>query len=342
MVVQHDARILNEAAEDRRGAPWATVVVANYRRPELVARCLESLYRAPEIERGEFETVVVDDGSGDGSLPGLAASYPWATFVVRSSNGGYASAVNTGMHVARGEWVLTLNNDTTIEPNALTELRVVAESSPSIGCVSALMLFAGGRRGGTINSAGLELDRLGLPYDRLLGFPADAAGAQPVDIFGSSGGAALYRRAMLDAVGGVDESFGAYFEDADLSWRAAMAGWRCVLVPTGLVHHHHAGTIGHLSDYKYWYVGRNRIRLLAKNATTAHLLRVSLRIAAYECAYVTYVAVADRTLAPLRGRMRGLREWRASRRLVDERRPIEMAPVQGFAGALRRRRTWVG
>jgi len=342
MVGQTDDEILNRDGEDRRHAPWATVVVANYRRPELVARCLESLHRAPEIERGEVETVVVDDGSGDGSLRRLAASYPWAIFVARPSNGGYARAVSTGMRVARGEWILTLNNDATIEPNALTELRVVAESSSSIGCVSALMLFTDARRGGTINSAGLAIDRLGLPYDRLLGLPADAAGTQPADVFGSSGGAALYRRAMLDAAGGVDEAFGAYLEDADLSWRAAMAGWRCVLVPTAVVHHHHSGTIDHLSDYKYWHVGRNRIRLLAKNATTPHLLRFWLLIAAYECAYVTYAAVADRTLAPLRGRVRGLREWRASRRLVADRRPIEMAPVQGLARALRRRRTWVG
>jgi len=342
MIGQPHAEILDRTETDRRQAPWATVVVANYRRPELVARCLESLHRAPEIERGEVETVVVDDGSADGSLPRLAASYPWAIFVARHSNGGYARTVNTGIRIARGEWILTLNNDATIEPNALTELRVVAESSPSIGCASALMLFADERRGGTINSAGLELDRLGLPYDRLLGLPADAAGTQPADVFGSSGGASLYRRAMLDAVGGLDEEFGAYVEDADLSWRAAMAGWRCVLVPTAVVHHHHSATAGHLSDYKYWHFGRNRIRLLAKNATTAHLLRFWLLIAAYECAYVTYAAVADRTLAPLRGRLRGLSEWRISRRMVSDRRPIEMAPMQGITGALRRRRTWVG
>jgi len=339
---QAQAEILNPAAEGARSAPWATVVVTNYRRPDLVAQCLDSLHRAPEVELGTVETIVVDDGSGDGGVQRLAASYPWAIFVSLPRNGGYASALNAGMRVARGRWILTLNNDATIERDALTQLRAVAESSPAIGCASALLLFAGERRDGTINSAGLELDSLGLPSDRLVGLPAEAAGTQPVDVFGASGGAALYRRAMLDAVGGVDEAFGAYLEDADLSWRAATADWRCVLVPGAIVHHHHSATAGHLSDYKYWHVGRNRIRLLAKNATTAHLLRSWPLIGAYECAYVAYAAAADRTLAPLRGRLRGLAQWRSARRMVAHRHPIEMTPVQGLRGALRRRRTWVG
>ena len=151
----------------------------------------------------------------------------------------------------------------------------------------------------------------------------------------------MYRRVMLESIGGVDETFGAYFEDADVAWRANMAGWRCVFVPSAVVYHHHSATTEHGSDYKYWQVGRNRIRLMAKNATTSHLLLHSPLMLAYECAYVVYAALADRTSAPLRGRLRGVREWRSYRRKVPHRRPIQMTSIEGLRRALERRRTWL-
>lgn len=103
------------------------------------------------------------------------------------------------------------------------------EEGEDIGSVAAQVRFA--ERVDMINSAGIEVDELGIAYERLLGEPAAASEADVVDVFGASGGAGLFRRAKLDAVDEFDESFFAYLEDADLAWRARMQGWRSVYRP---------------------------------------------------------------------------------------------------------------
>ena len=133
-------------------------------------------------------------------------------------------------------------------------------------------------------------------------------------MFGASACVALYRRAMLDAIGGFDASFFAFGEDADVAWRARMAGWSCALrarraSPTTTARR----PPGEASPRKYFLVGRNRMRLLAKNATAGQLARWGWAMALYDLAYVPFVAATDRTLAPLRGRLAGLREWRRYR-----------------------------
>jgi GT2 family glycosyltransferase len=159
-------------------------------------------------------------------------------------------------------------------------------------------------------------------------------------VFGACGGAALHRRRMLDEVGGMDETYFFALDDVDLAWRARMRGWRCLYAPSAVVHHHHGATTAHGSDLKYFHVGLNRVRTLAKNADRGLLLRYAPGMVAYDVAYVAFAGIADRTLAPLRGRLRGLREWRAYRRAGAGRRPVELAPVRGLGAALERRSVW--
>lgn len=110
--------------------------------------------------------------------------------------------------------------------------------------------------------------------------------------------------------------------------------------PAAIVYHHHSATAGHASAFKHFHVGLNRMRLLAKNAESRHLSRYVVPIAAYELAYLAYACVADRTLAPLRGRALGLRQWSSYRRTGTGRRPVDLAPARGLRAALRRRTAW--
>jgi hypothetical protein len=203
------------------------------------------------------------------------------------------------------------------------------------------MRFA--NRRDTINSAGIGVDRLGVAFDRLLGQPVEASEDQPTEVFGACGGAALYRRAMLEEIGGFDDSFFFALDDADVAWRAQMKGWPCLYVPAAVVHHHHGATIGHGSSLKYFHVGLNRVRTVAKNADSRLLRRHGLFMIGYDIAYVAYAAITDRTLAPLRGRLKGLREWRGYRRAgAGGRGPVELAPTRGLRAALDRRSAWQG
>ena len=141
---------------------------------------------------------------------------------------------------------------------------------------------------------------------------------------------------MLTAIGGFDPAFFAYLEDVDVAWRARAAGWRAVYEPAAVAHHRGSATSREGSAFKYRLVGRNRMRLLAKNATGEQLLRYGVAMVAFDLAYVVFAGVTDRTVAPLMGRMQGLRGWRAARALgAATRGPARARPARsGWLGAL--------
>ncbi|MEA2352117.1 MAG: hypothetical protein QOJ14_531 [Thermoleophilaceae bacterium] len=319
-------------------APRVSAIVVNYRRAEMTCDCLVALSVALRRLDDPSEIVVVDNGSGDGSAETIRAAVPEAAVHQLTDNLGFAAAASEGIRNSSGEWVLLLNNDVIAEPDAAAALVAVGETAPDVGSVAAQMRFM--RHRGTINSAGIGVDRLGIAFDRLLGEPVDASEGEPVEVFGASGGAALHRRRMLEEVGGLDESYFFGLEDADLAWRAQMAGWRALYAPGAIVYHHHGATGAHGSPLKYLHVGLGRVRTVAKNADSRQLRRYGAAMVAYDLAYVSYAAVKDRTLAPLRGRLRGMREWRRYRRAGEPRRPVELEPVRGLLAALGRREVW--
>ena len=316
-----------------------SAIVVSYERRDLLDACLSSLESAVEALPADAEVLVVDNASKDGAPELVAGRFPDTRLIVLPANLGFPAAVNAGIREARGDWILVLNNDTELEPDALAEMLQVGESDPGVGSVAPQIRFAGASD--VLNSTGIEIDALGVASDRLLGLPPNASEDRPTEVFGASGGAALYRRGMLEDIGWLDESFFLYLEDVDLAWRARMRGWRSLYAPRAVVHHHHSATSLHGSRLKYFHTGRNRVRLLAKNATLAHLARRLPAIAAYDLAYVTFVAATDRTLAPLRGRLSGLRDWRHYRAAGAEgRAPVDLCRPRGVRGALDRRAAW--
>jgi GT2 family glycosyltransferase len=321
--------------------PEISAIVVNYRRPDILRACLGSLDTALARTGEATEVVVVDNASGDGSCELVSEIAPHAKLLEMPDNLGFPTAVSKGIEASTGTWVLLINNDVEVEPDAVQHMLAAARSRPRIGSVAAQMRFANDR--GTINSAGIGVDRLGIAFDRLLGQPLAASEQETIEVFGACGGAALYRRAMLEEVGGFDDSFFFALDDADVSWRAQMKGWPCLYVPAAVVHHHHGATIGHGSSLKYFHVGLNRVRTVAKNADSRLLRRHGLSMIGYDLAYVAYAAITDRTLAPLRGRVKGLREWRSYRRAgASGRGPVELAPTRGLRAALARRSAWQG
>lgn len=316
-----------------------SIVIPTRRRFDLLDACLASLGE-PRSELGEpSELIVVNDGNPESPREVVLGHDPEARMIDLPESSGFSGAVSEGIAVALGDWILLLNDDSAAEPGALRELLAAARSRPGIGSATPQLRFAS--RPGTINSAGLVIDRLGITSDRLLGAPLSASETEPVEVFGTTGAAALYSASMLEQTGGFDRSFFAHLEDADLAWRARMLGWSCLYVPSAVFYHQHSATLQHFSKEKYYLGGRNRIRLLAKNADSGMLRRRGLEIVAYDAAYVAFVALRERTIAPLRGRLAGIREWRSYRRAGAEgRKPVELARAAGLRGALARRSVW--
>lgn len=317
-----------------------SAIVVNYRRPDVLVGCLRSLRESLLRADDDSELIVVDNASGDHSTEVIRETAPEASLIEMSENVGFPAAVNEAIRQSSGEWVLLINNDVEVEPGAVGHMLDAGRAEPGVGSVAAQMRFADGNS--VINSAGIGVDRLGIAYDRLLGLPVQASETEPREVFGACGGAALHRRTMLEQVGGLDASFFFSLDDSDLAWRAQMHGWRCVYAPSAVVYHRHGATVGTFgSSFKYFHVGLNRVRMVAKNADSAHLRRYGPAMVAYDLAYVAYAALTDHTLAPLRGRVQGLREWRSYRRLGAARRPVALDPALGPRAALRRRAAWV-
>jgi glycosyltransferase involved in cell wall biosynthesis len=146
---------------------------------------------------------------------------------------------------------------------------------------------------------------------------------------------------VLEQVGGFDERFVFGLEDADVAWRARMRGWRCVYAPGAVVFHDLGGTIAHGSERRLFMAGRNRWLLIAKNLDRRQLLRHLASIVTFDVAYVAFACVRLRSLAPLRGRFAGLRQWRAARADgAAGRVPVALAPPAPLRDALARRRAW--
>jgi GT2 family glycosyltransferase/glycosyltransferase involved in cell wall biosynthesis len=329
----------SKSASQRTGVAVSTIIV-NHERRDLLQICLESLERALGAVEEDTELIVVDNGSRDGSAQLVRERFPAVKVVELDRNEGFAGGVTRGIAASRGEWIAVFNNDTTVEPDAVAVMLKAGRLHPRVGSVAAQMRFADRRD--VLNSAGLELDRLGIAADRLVGKRVDNHGPRmPYEVFGATGGAAIFRRAMLDQVGGFDESYFAFFEDADLAWRAHSHGWRALYAPEAVVYHHHSATAQHGSPAKLYLVGRNRVRTLAKNATVGMLLANGPWMLVYDAAYVAFASVTGRTLAPLRGRVAGLREWRAYRRSgASHRRPLTLRRPLGFRRALQRHKRY--
>jgi GT2 family glycosyltransferase len=314
-------------------------IVVNRDRAQLALAALRSIEAAFGRAGVRGRMIVADNGSTDDSAELIAREMASVEWVQLEGNRGFPTAVNAGLERATAEWILLLNNDATIEPDAIR--KAMAQAIPDdVGTLAMQMRFSA--RPDIVNSAGIGVDILGVAFDRFLGMPADGPASEPAEVFGACGGAALYRRAMLDDIGRFDGDYFLYLDDADVAWRSRMAGWRALYVPEAIVWHDHSATTRHGSSFKYFHVGRSRVRLLAKNAVRRHLIRYGVQMLAYDLAYVAFVAVADRSLAPLRGRLAGLRGWRAARaQMAPHRRPVQLDHRQGLAAALRRRRAWL-
>lgn len=305
---------------------------------EHVRACLSSVLAAFRQVRGMTEIVVVDNGSDDGSIEMIREKFPMVRLLEQGRNTGFPPAAAEGIRHTTAEWILLLNNDATIAEDGVAELLAAGTTAEDVGSVAAKVIFADGS--GLLNSAGFGVDRLGIAYERYLGEPSERCEERQAEVFGASGGGALLRRQMLNDTGGIDESFFLYLEDVDLAWRARAKGWRCIFAPKAVVHHHHSATTRHGSDLKYFHVGLNRVRVLAKNAPTRHLLLYGPAIVAYDLAYISFVAVRDRSFAPLRGRMHGLRQWKRYRRMPRTRDSLVLEPVRGLRAALQRYGVW--
>ena len=240
----------------------ACVVVLNWQGRNYIRDCLRAAL-AQTYE--DARVIVVDNASTDGSREIVRDEFPEATLVPLPENLHFARGTNAGVETALRDpecaYVMTLNNDTRMEPDALAAL-VVGMRDPRVGVVAAKLLFMDT---GRINSAGISPTFDGSGVDRGWMQADEGQFDAALDVFGASAGAAVYRREALDRVGLFDGDFLAYYEDLDLAWRLRLAGWEARFAPGARVRHKYSASTSPRAIWKTYQGERNRIWNLVQN-----------------------------------------------------------------------------
>ncbi len=237
-----------------------SVVIPNYNGREFLKECLDSL-------RGQFyseyEIIIVDNGSSDGSKEYIREFYSYVRLVELDKNYGFSYAVNRGIEASAGECIALLNNDTKVDSNWLYSLYSVIQKDERVFSVGSKMIRFDDTN--IIDDAGEEYNILGWAYQLGAGKSINKYNSE-YEIFANCGGAAIYSKTILDKIGYFDESFFAYMEDIDIGYRALINGYKNIYAPSAKVLHIGSGTSGSkYNNFKARLVARNNVWVPYKN-----------------------------------------------------------------------------
>jgi GT2 family glycosyltransferase len=313
---------------DDSGLPLLSVIIPTWNGAHHLPTCLGALRRQtyPAVE-----IIVVDNASTDDTLALLADDYPEVKVLALDRNFGLTGGINRGIRMAGGEFIAALNNDTEAAPAWAAEIIAALQAHPDAGIVASKMRLFDQRD--VLHSAGDACGVDGIPINRGV-WQTDQGQFDSDDyIWGACGGAAVYRRAMLDDIGPFDEDLFMYCEDVDLNWRAQLAGYRCIFAPRAVVYHRLSATGGGaLASY---YTGRNTLWVLAKDYPGALWRRHWRAVVAAQLRITRdalYAWRGEAARARLRGQLAGLvglpRWLLGKRRTVQATRCVSIEEIE--------------
>lgn len=244
-----------------------SVIIINWNGKKYLAQCLDGLRK--QIYRS-FTTILVDNGSTDGSVEFVKHQYPDVFILKLRRNFGFSIANNIAFEYVNTKYAALLNNDAIPDPFWLKNLVGALESYPSAGLAASKMLFYDNP--GTIDRAGDSYSKAGTGILRGRGRPKRCYDKYEW-VFGACAGAALYRTEMLKDIGLFDENFFLLYEDVDLCFRAQLRGYKCLYVPNAVVYHKGSASIGQDTDMSVYYSHRNLEWVYFKNMPRKLLLR---------------------------------------------------------------------
>ena len=247
--------------------PEISVIVVTWNGRQHLDGCLEALAAQRDVS---FETLLVDNGSSDGTVEYVRSRFPWVRVCALPENRGFAGGNNAGAHEAVGRFLAFLNNDTVADPSWLRQLRDGLDESDRVALVTSHIVYM--LDPGVIDSAGDGFLRSGGAFKRHHGAPVESS-RESVEVFGVCGAACLMPRAVFEELGGFDDRFFVSHEDVDLSYRARLLGYRCRYVAGALVRHHGSATLGRVSRSAVFHGQRNLEWLYFKNTPASILLR---------------------------------------------------------------------
>lgn len=313
--------------------PLASIIIPHLNGRIHLDTCLTALRQQTFTD---FEVLLVDNGSHDGSQSYVRQQFPEVRLLEMGHNKGFTGACNAGWQAAQGQLIILLNNDTEVTPTWLAEVVMAFQRHPEAGSIASKMLLFDRRD--HLHTAGDYYRIDGIPGNRGVWQLDTGQFDQEEYVFSACGGAAAYRREVLNQLGFLDDDFFFSCEDVDMGWRLNLAGWRVVYVPTAVLYHKLKATGG--SVVGSYYDGRNFLYLLWKNYPTP-LLRQNWRPILQAQYTITRQALRHWRGAAARARLRGQlvglwgifkmwpkrRQIQAIRRIDDETLTTRLTPV---------------
>ncbi|WP_099190552.1 glycosyltransferase family 2 protein [Tepidibacter mesophilus] len=244
-----------------------SIVIPNYNGKNYLKECLNSLLKQ---SFDKFEIIIIDNDSKDGSIEYLKDNYKNIIVKKLKKNYGFSKAVNEGIKISKGEYVVLLNNDTEVDEYWLENLYGCIKNDKNIFSVSSKMIQYYNKN--LIDDAGDEYTLLGWTLKT-----GDGKSANKYDkkreIFSSCAGAAIYRKKIFDEIGYFDENFFAYMEDVDMGYRSKIYGYKNIYCPDAIVYHIGSGTTGsRYNEFKVKLSARNNIYVPYKNIPVLQLI----------------------------------------------------------------------
>lgn len=217
-----------------------------------------------------FEVILVDNGSADGSCSFVSANYPWVHIIELPDNFGFCRAVNEGIKAAKAPYVLLLNNDTEVKEDFVEQmLLAIRRHKNAFSCAARMVQYHDRDK---LDDAGNYYCALGWAYARGKGKDIHTYEKEE-KIFASCAGAAIYRKKIFDKIGYFDEEHFAYLEDMDVGYRARIHGYENWYAPDAMVYHVGSGTSGsRYNQFKIRYSSRNNIYLIYKNMPVLQII----------------------------------------------------------------------
>ncbi len=243
------------------------VVIPNYNGKKFLTDCLKSLRKQTFMD---FETILVDNGSEDGSVALVKRDFPEVEVIELSDNTGFANAVNVGIKATTAEYVFLLNNDTVCEAGAVEALVNVMDRKPNVFSAQAKMLQM--KEPHLIDDAGDYYCALGWAFA-----PSkdkdNSRYNKRVNITSACAGAAIYRRDVLEEIGLFDEAHFCYLEDVDVGYRARLYGYSNVMEPGAIVYHAGSGSSGSRHNaFKVELTATNNLYFIYKNLNVVQII----------------------------------------------------------------------
>ncbi|MHA1834573.1 MAG: glycosyltransferase family 2 protein [Candidatus Baldrarchaeia archaeon] len=307
----------------KEALPPVTVLILNYNGKFHLKKCIDSVL---ETDYPNFEIVIVDNGSTDGSVDFIRKTYPNVKAIAFEKNFGFAEAYNRAIRKIKTEIIMLLNNDIIVDKNWLKEL-VKHVSDTRVASATCKMKFLNNKE--IINSAGGSCDIYGVAWARGNGEKDIGQYDQTCEVFYVSGATMMLKKSVWRDVGPFDSRYFMYAEELDWCWRARLKGYKILYVPKSVVFHKWHGTS---SKTPFIYLlERNWLCNLIKNyntTTIVQLIPAYLLLKMLKFLWLAFKGARNEKLAVpkailwnlknLKGTLRRRAQIQATRKVPDE------------------------